>query len=44
MPLLSLMGFEEGARGNHDAWETTTFSFINFINKMRNYSAVVRMA
>lgn len=44
MPLLSLMGFEEGARGNHDAWETTTFSFINFINKMQKKYSYLMLA
>ena len=44
MPLLSLMGFEEGARGNHDVWETTTFSFINFINKMQKKYSYLMLA
>lgn len=44
MPLLSLMGFEEGTRGNHDAWETTTFSFINFINKMQKKYSYLMLA
>ena len=44
MPLLSLMGFEECARGNHDAWETTTFSFINFINKMQKKYSYLMLA